>query len=121
MSKRQRAQPARSASASDEAMEEDKQPSAEGDALSRSFESVASKRGRPAIPEQWTGIVEVEPGDQLIPVRIRQIAADLALDNAMPSAPRSVRGGAPWAMEFHPETYWENHQDMTLENCELRE
>ena len=71
--------------------EEDKEQEPANDALNRSFESQTSKRGRPTIPDQWTGIIVVEPGDQLIEVKIRPLAPDLLLNNAMPLAPRNLR------------------------------
>ena len=60
-----------SATSNDEDMEEDKESGGERDQLNRSFESTMSKRGRPAIPDQWTGLVLVEPVEQPIPVKIR--------------------------------------------------
>ena len=58
-------------SESSNSSEEEKKDEPADDQLNRSFESVASKRGRPTIPDQWTGIIVVEPGDQPIEVKIR--------------------------------------------------
>ena len=82
--------PLHKSESSNSAEEEKKDESADDD-LNRSFESVASKRGRPTIPDQWTGIIVVEPGDQPIEVKIRPIAPDILLNNAMPLAPRNLR------------------------------
>ena len=78
-------------SESSNSSEEEKKDEPADDQLNRSFESVASKRGRPTIPDQWTGIIVVEPGDQPIEVKIRPIAPDILLNNAMPLAPRNLR------------------------------
>ena len=91
----------------------------DGNLLNKSIQSITSKRGRPSIPEQWTGIVKVEPGQQQIQLDIRPIATDLEEGNAMSVAPRSVRGGAPWAIVFHPDHYWKEHPNLTLENTKL--
>lgn len=61
------------------------------DKLSNSQESIKSKRGPPKVPDQWTGIIKVEEEDEQVELKIRQLGADLLLDNAMPSAPRSLR------------------------------
>ena len=63
----------------------------------------------------------VEPGQDLVSVKMREIAVDLAMDNAMPSAPRSVRSGPAWSMIFFPDDYWEKHKHLKLENCHLHE
>ena len=63
----------------------------------------------------------VEPGQDLVPVKMREIKVDLALENAMPSAPRSVRSGPAWSMIFFPDTYWEKNKNLKLENCYLQE
>ena len=52
---------------------------------------------------------------------MRNVASDLLLNNAMPSAPRNVRAGAPWSIIFSPEDYLENNELEEIENSILSE
>ena len=63
----------------------------------------------------------MEPGTELVSVKIRELKADLAMEHAMPSAPRSLRSDAAWTMIFYPDDFWEEHKHLTLEGCRLKE
>ena len=80
----------------DEASEEEKVGDGASNSLNVSFDSTTSKRGRPPIPDQWSGITLVDPGDHQVAVKIRPLASDLLMENAIPAAPRSVRSGQTW-------------------------
>ena len=99
--------------------EEQKQPDIDDDKLNKSLDSVKSKRGRPAIPDQWTGIIRVEEEDVQVELKIRQLGADLILEDAMPTAPRSLRSKDEWKMLFDPKEFWQEHNFLTLEMAEL--
>ena len=55
-----------------------------------SFESVKSKRGRPAIPDRWTRVFEINQVGET-PFKLHVVATELLLENAMPSVSRSER------------------------------
>ena len=61
--------------------------------LNLSADSIVSKRGRKAIPDQWTGIMKVEGPNELVPLQIRDLAPDLLLQDALPPRPRTLRAG----------------------------
>jgi hypothetical protein len=58
--------------------------------MDRSFESVKSKRGRPAIPDRWTRVFEIKQVDET-PFKLHVVATELLLENAMPSVSRRER------------------------------
>jgi hypothetical protein len=86
--------------------------------LNASFDSVKSKRGRPAISESWTRVFEV-PEDSVAIFQIYSINSELMLENAMPALPRGTKPKETWAPIFHPAEYLKKHPGMTIENCTL--
>ena len=78
-SKKQTKPKARSESRKKIASEEDKDEQDEDNPLDKSFESIASKRGRPSILDQWTGIIDVNSAAELTTLKLRNIATDLLL------------------------------------------
>ena len=101
-------------------IEEDKLPSDEEAPLDRSCESTKSKRGRPAVPNQWTRVVNV---DNIATDKIRawQIATDLLLEDAMPQPPMRRRLEQEWTLHFHPSQWTKDNPNRTIEGSRLSE
>ena len=69
-----------------ESDEEDKYPynerEEEADTPDQSFDSVKSKRGRKAIPTQWSRVISISK-DDLSDLKVYELAPDLLLSNAV--------------------------------------
>ena len=87
--------------------------------LNLSLDSIVSKRGRPLIPDQWSGVFKIDSAAAQVELKVRPLGPDLLFDDAMPLAPRRLRSGPEWKLLFNPDDYWKRHKNLTLENCKL--
>jgi hypothetical protein len=86
------------------------------DLLNVSLGSIGSKRGRPAIQDQWTRVLHTEYGQSKATTYV--VEAELQLEVNMPIVSRQDRS-KDWSMYFNPTLYWEDHPGMTIENQTL--
>ena len=89
-----------------------------GGDLNISFESVKSKRGRPAVPEMWTRVISLQRLD-LESIKLFQVNSDLLMEDALPKVPPKKRREALWAPLFLPSQWKEEHAGATLANYAL--
>ena len=95
------------------------QADAEPDPNDSIASSISSKRGRPAIPEQWTKVISLDH-DNLSKVKAYTLASDLL---AAPNLPleSSARKRGTWKPHFLSSTFLRGKRGITLEQYKLKD
>ena len=84
-----------------------------------SVESQApKKRGRKRIPEQWTGIINLER-DDVSRIKIRDLATDLLFLDGIPDPPRRTQGNQ-WEPIFLSKNWLKDREEIVLDDFRLR-
>lgn len=86
----------------------------EGEELDPSYESLTSKRGRPAVPDLWTRVISLQYYDAE-QIKLFPVNTDLLLENALPKVPPTKRRDEPWKPLFLPSSWKEQHPRATLQ------
>jgi hypothetical protein len=81
--------------------------------------SIASKRGRPAIPEQWSKVISLEH-DNLSKTKAHVLAPDLLAAPNLPLEP-STRKRGTWKPHFFSSTFLRGQRGITLEQYRLKD
>ena len=99
--------------------EDDKlQSEEEKESLNNSIQSIGSKRGRPKVPEMWTRVIDLT-NDDLVDLRVYELAPDLLLGNAMKASGRTINLQKVWEPIIWPETYVEDGNSLKVADNQL--
>ena len=92
---------------------EDSQEEEEKGSLNNSLNSVKSKKGRPAIPDQWSRVISIS-ADELEEVRVFELAPDMLLSSAVRATLSRGKKAPEWKPLFNPDDYARRPRDMTV-------
>ena len=86
--------------------------------LDLSIESQSvKKRGRKRIPEQWTGVINLERDDVEL-IKMRDLATDLMLTQGIPD-PVGRQIDSQWKPIFLSKTWIKDYDEITLDKFRL--
>ena len=82
-------------------------------------QTVKSKRGRKAIPEQWTRVISLST-DNLEELKIYPLATDLLIEEGYEKT-RRRKGEPDWEIFFRPKDFMAIHPEPTMDKWQVSE
>ena len=110
--------PADETESDEDLYEEDDAREDEKESVNISVNSVKSKRGRKAIPDQWSRVISIS-SDELDNIKVYELGPDLLLSSAVRATLLRGRQPKEWKPVFWPDQYVKAGHDMTLAGNQL--